>query len=73
MARLPGWAGTTWDAHIGSVLEFVNGVSPRTDKLPLSSPMPLLSRLLISSRLRGSRLVDMPDSPGVASQLRLSQ
>jgi glycosyltransferase involved in cell wall biosynthesis len=29
LARLPGWQGTTWDAHVGSVLAFVDGVRSR--------------------------------------------
>jgi glycosyltransferase involved in cell wall biosynthesis len=29
VGRLPGWCGTTWDAHVGSVLDFVDGVESR--------------------------------------------
>jgi glycosyltransferase involved in cell wall biosynthesis len=32
--RLPDWRATTWDAHVGSVLEFVYGLEPL--HLPLS-------------------------------------
>jgi glycosyltransferase involved in cell wall biosynthesis len=29
LARLPEWRGTTWNAHVGSVMEFVEGVHSR--------------------------------------------
>jgi hypothetical protein len=29
MARLPDWTGTTWDAHLGSVLDFVERTESR--------------------------------------------
>lgn len=31
IGRLPGWQGTTWDAHVGSVLDFVDRVKSRAD------------------------------------------
>jgi glycosyltransferase involved in cell wall biosynthesis len=30
IARLPSWRGNTWDAHVGSVLAFVDKVEPRS-------------------------------------------
>jgi glycosyltransferase involved in cell wall biosynthesis len=35
--RLPAWRGTTWDAHVGSVLAFVNGLASRSQPVSLSS------------------------------------
>ncbi|MDB5401295.1 MAG: glycosyl transferase, group 1 [Rhodopila sp.] len=44
IARLPRWIGTTWDAHVGSVLQFLDSMAPRSRHLPASSDLPLLLR-----------------------------
>lgn len=39
--RLPGWSSTTWDAHVGSVLDFVDGLEPRAGVRDAKAPVTL--------------------------------
>ena len=38
LGRLPGWRATSWDTHVGSVMDFVDHVAPRPLPLPVPSP-----------------------------------
>jgi hypothetical protein len=40
LGRLPGWRGTAWDTHVGSVLNFVNGLGSRAGARDAKVPMP---------------------------------
>jgi glycosyltransferase involved in cell wall biosynthesis len=44
MARLPAWGRPSWEAHVGSVLEFAEGLRPRMPGLAPASGRPLSSR-----------------------------
>jgi glycosyltransferase involved in cell wall biosynthesis len=62
MARLPSWQGASWDAHVGSVLEFVDRIAPVSSRLPQSSSLSL--------PLRRTDLVGLMHGQGIASSLR---
>ena len=40
LGRLPGWRGTTWDAHVGSVVAFVDGVASVSQRRPHPTGLP---------------------------------
>ena len=66
LTRLPGWRGVTWAGHVGSVLDFVDGVVPGA----LRSPLP--SRLAACETAQWRRPAEQPGGGAVAGLLRLS-
>jgi glycosyltransferase involved in cell wall biosynthesis len=61
--RLPGWQRTTWDAHIGSVLNFVNGVGSRASTRGNATP---------NNNRFGLRNVRQPESANLEQESQTS-